>query len=156
MWELDHKEGWEPKYWCFWIVVLKMTLESGLGSKEIKPSNPKGNQRWIFIGMTDAEAEAPVLWLPDTKSRFIGKDPDAGKDWGQEEKGATENEVVEWCHQPNGHEFEQTPGDGKDRECWVLQSLELQRVWHNWVTNTFIFTYYIKHRDLCVSVIDPV
>ena len=89
MWELDHKGGWAPKNWWFWTVVLEKTLESALDSKEIKAVNPKGNQPWIFIGRTDAEAEAPILWPPDVKNWLIGKDPDAGKDWGQEEKGIT-------------------------------------------------------------------
>ena len=93
MWELDH-EGWVPKNWCFLIVVLNKTLQSPLNSKEIKPVNPKQNQPWIFIGRTDAEAEAPILWPPDAKSWLIGKDPDAGKDQGQEEKGAAENQMV--------------------------------------------------------------
>ena len=88
MWELDHKEGWAPKNWCFWTVVLEKTLESPLDSKEIRPVNPKGNQPWIFIGRTDAEAEAPILWPPDVKSRLTGKDSDAQKDWGQEKRGA--------------------------------------------------------------------
>ena len=95
---------------CFWTVCVK-TLESPLDSKEIKAVNPKGNQPWIFIGRTDAEAEAPILWPPDTKSQFTGKTPDAGKDWRQEEKGMTEDEMVEWHHWFNGHEFEQAPGD---------------------------------------------
>ena len=94
MWELDHKEGWEPKNWWFQIVVLEKTLESPLDSKEIKLVNPKGNQPWIPIGRTDAEAEAPVLWPRDVKSWLIWKDLDAGKDWGQEEKGATEDKMV--------------------------------------------------------------
>ena len=94
MWKLDHQEGWTPKNWCSWIVVLEKTLERSLDCKEIKPVNPKGKQSWIFIGSTDAEAEAPILWPPDTKSQLIGKDPDAGKDLGQEEKGATEDEIV--------------------------------------------------------------
>ena len=111
MWELDRKEGWEPKNWCFQIMVVQKTLESPLDSKEIKPVNPKGNQLWIFTGRTDAEAEVPILWPPDVKSQFIGKDPDAGKGWGQEEKGMTENEMVGWHHQFNGYEFEQTLGD---------------------------------------------
>ena len=93
MQKLDHKEGRVPENWCFQIVVLEKTLESPLNCKEIKPVNPKENQPWIFIGRTDAEAEAPILWLPDAKSRLNGKDPDAGKDWGQEEKGATEDEM---------------------------------------------------------------
>ena len=94
MWELDHKRSWEPKNWCFWTVVLEKIPESPLDSKEIKPVNPTGNQPWIFIGRTDVEAEALVLWPPDAKSQPTGKDPDAGKDWGQEEKGAAEGEMV--------------------------------------------------------------
>ena len=94
MWELDHKEGWALKNWCFWIVVLEKTLESPLDSKEIKPVDSKGNQPWIFIGKTDAVAEAPVLWPPDVKSGLIRKDPDAGKGWRQEEKGTTEDEMA--------------------------------------------------------------
>ena len=106
MWELDYKESW-AKNWCFWTVVLEKTLESPLDCREIKPVHPKGDQSWIFIGRTDANAETPVLWLPDVKSWLIRKDPDAGKDCGQEEKGMTEDEVVEWHHWLNGHEFEQ-------------------------------------------------
>ena len=113
MWELDHKEGWALKNWCFRTVVLKKTLESPLGCKEIKPVIPKGNQPWIFTGRTDAEPEAPVLWPPDAKSQLTGKDPDAGKDWRPMEKGTTEKEMVRWHHQLNGQEFEQTPGDGE-------------------------------------------
>ena len=90
----NHKEGWVLKNWCFQAVVLEKTLESPLDRKEIKQVNPKGNQPWIFIGRTDAEAEAPILWLPDAKSQFIGKDPDAGKDWRQEENEVTEDEMV--------------------------------------------------------------
>ena len=112
MWELDHQEGWAPKNWCFWTVVLEKTLESSLEWKEIKPVNPKGNLSWIFIGRTDAEAETPILWPPDAKNWLLGKDPDAGKDWRHEEKGLTEDEIVRWHHQPDGHEFEQTPGVG--------------------------------------------
>ena len=106
MWELGHKEGWAPKNWCFRIVVLENILESFLDLKQIKPVNPKGNQPWIFIGRTDAEAEAPILWPPDAKSWLIGKDPDVGKDWRQEEMGMTEDEMVEWHHQLKGQEFE--------------------------------------------------
>ena len=98
IWELDPKEGWELKNWCFWTAVLEKTLENPLDSKEIKPVSPKGNQSWILIERTDAEAEAPKLWPPDMKSQLIWKDPDAGKDWGQEEKGATEDKMVEWHH----------------------------------------------------------
>ena len=111
MWELDYKGGWVLKNWCFWTVVLEKILESPLDCREIKPVNPKGGQPWIFTGRTDSEAEAPVLWPLDAKSRLIGKDPDAGKDWGQEEKGTTENEMVGWHHWLNGHDFEQTPRD---------------------------------------------
>ena len=106
MWELDHKEGWVLKNRCFWIVVLEKTLESPLDHKEIRPVNPKGSQSWIFTGRTDAEAEAPILWSLDVKSRLTRKDPDAGKDWGQEEKGMTEDEMVGWHHWLNGDEFE--------------------------------------------------
>ena len=113
MWELDYKDSSAPKNWCFSTVVLEKTLESPLDSKEIKPVNPKGNQPWIFIGRTDAEAEAPILWPPDVKSRLIRKDPDAGKDRRQEEKGMTVDEMVGWHHWLNGHEFEQTPGNSE-------------------------------------------
>ena len=113
MWELDHNEGWAPKNWCFWTVVLENTLESPLDCKEVKPINPKGNKPWIFIGRTDAEAEAPILWPPDVKSRLIGKDPNAGKDWRQEEKGTAEDEMVGWHHRLNGHEFKQTLGNSE-------------------------------------------
>ena len=112
MWELNHKEGWVLKNWCFWIVVLEKALESPLDCKEIQPDNPKGNQHWIFIGRTDAEAEAPILWPPDGKNWLIGKDPDAGKDWRQEEKGMTEAKTVRWHHYFNGHEFEHATGVG--------------------------------------------
>ena len=113
MWELDCKESWVLKNWCFWTVVLEKTLESPLDCKEIQPVHPRGNQSWIFIGGTDAEAETPVLWPPDAKNWLIGKDPDAGKDWGQEEKGTTEDEIVGWHHRLNGDESASTPGDGE-------------------------------------------
>ena len=98
MWELDYKESWAPKNWCFWTVVLEKTLESPLDSKEVKPVNPKGNRSWIFIGRSDVETETPILWPPDVKNWLIGKDHDAGKDWRQEEKGMTEVEMVGWHH----------------------------------------------------------
>ena len=110
MWELDYKESWAPKNWCFWTVVLEKTLESPLDYKEIQPVYPKGDQSWVFIGRTDAEAETPVLCLPHAKSWLIGKDPDAGRDWGQEEKGTTEDKMAGWHHWLDGHEFGQTPG----------------------------------------------
>ena len=113
IWELDDKKGWGPKKWCFWTVVLEKTLETPLDSKEIKPVNCKGNQSWILIERTDAEAEAPILRRLDGNSRLIGKDHDAGKDRRQEEQGMTEDEMVGWHHWLNGHKFEQTPGDGE-------------------------------------------
>ena len=106
MWEFDYKEDWVQKNWCFWTVVLEKTLESPLDCKEIQSVHPKGNLSWIFIGRTDAEAETPILWPPDAKNWLIGKDPDAGKDWEWEEKEITEDEMVGWHHQLNGHEFE--------------------------------------------------
>ena len=113
MWELDYIEGWAPKNWCFQTVVLEETLESLLDCKEISPVNPKGNQPWIFIGRTDAEAETPLVWPPDVEKLPIGKDPDTRKDWKQEEKGTTDEEMVGCHHWLNGHEFEQTLGDGE-------------------------------------------
>ena len=114
MWESDHKESWAPKNWCFWTVVLERTLESPLNCKEIKLVSLKGNQSWIFFGRTDAEAETPILWPLDVKNWLIGKDPDAGQDWGQEEWSLTEDEMVGWHHQLNGREFEQALGvDGQ-------------------------------------------
>ena len=115
MWELDHKEGWTLKNWCFGNVVLGKTLESPLDSREFKLVNPKGNQPWIFIWRTDAETEAPILWPSDVKNQLIGKDFDAGKNWGQEEKGRTEDEMVGRHNWLNGHECEQTLGVG-DRQ----------------------------------------
>ena len=111
MWELDYKESWMPKNWCFELWCWRR-LESPLDCKEIQPVHPEGNQSWIFIGRTDAEAETPILWPPDAKNWLIGKDPDAGKDWRWEEKGMTEDEMVGWNHWLNGHEFEQAPGVG--------------------------------------------
>ena len=106
MWELNCEESWAPKNWCFWTVVLEKTPESPLDCKEIKPVHPEGDQSWVFIGRTDAKAETQILWLPHAKSWLTGKDPDAGRDWGQEEKGTTEDEMVGWHHRLDGHEFE--------------------------------------------------
>ena len=122
MWELDHKESWVPKNWCFRIVVLEKTLKSPLDSKEIKPVSPKGNQPWIFTGRTDAEAEVPVLWPTDAKTGLIGKDPAAGKNWRQKEKGTTEGEIVGWHHWLNGHEFKPTLGDNEGQGSWACCS----------------------------------
>ena len=135
MWTLNHKEDWTPKNWCFWNVVLDKTTERHLDCKKIKPVNPKGNQSWIFIRRTDAEAEASILWPPDAKNWLIRKDPDAKKDWSEEEKGTTEDEIVGWHHWLKGHECEQAPGDGEGQGslvCW--QSMVSQRVRHDWAT----------------------
>ena len=115
MWELDCEESWAPKNWCFWTLVLEKTLESPLDCKELQPVQSKGDQSWVFIGRTDVEAETPILWLPDAKNWLIWKDPDAGKDWGQEEKGMTEDGMVGWHHQLYGHGFGCTlrVGDGQ-------------------------------------------
>ena len=111
MWELDYEESWAPKNWCFWTVVLEKTLESPLDCKEIQPVHPKGDQSWVFIERTDAKAETLILWPPHAKSWLNAKDPDAGKDWGQE-KGTTEDEMVGWHHPLDGHKFEWTLGAG--------------------------------------------
>ena len=140
MWELDCKEGWVQKKWCFWTVVLEKTLESPLNSKEIKPINHKGNQCWIFIGRTDAETEAPILWPPDVKSQLIGKDPNGGKDWGQE-KRATENEMVgqiELNHLLNELRLNKLWEIVKDREAWCAAVHAIQKSWtqlSNWTMN---------------------
>ena len=137
MWELDHKESWALKNWCFWTVVLEKTLESPLDCKEMQPVHPKGNQSWIFIGRTDAETDTPILWPPYAKSQLIRKDHDAGKDWRQEENGMTRDEMVGWHHQLDGHESEQAPGvgDGQGRLacCSPWGQKELDTIeWLNW------------------------
>ena len=139
MWELDYKESWAQKNWCFWTVVLEKTLESPLDVKEIKLVNPKGNQPWIFIGRNDAEAEAPILWPPDAKKWLTGKDPDVWKHWRQKEKGATEDEMVGCHHQFNGHELGQTLGDTEGQGSlvwgspWGCKDLNTHS---DWVTTT--------------------
>ena len=130
MWELDYKDSWAPKSWCFGTVVLEKTLESPFGCKEIQPVHPKGYPFWMFIGRTDVEAETPIIWAPDVKSWLIGKDPDDGRDWGQEEKGTTEDEMVGWHHQLDGHGFWWTPGV-VDGQGGLACSLRLR---HDWVT----------------------
>ena len=135
--ELDYKESWVPKNRCFWIVVVEKTLESPLISREIQPVHPKGNQSWIFIGGTDAEAETPIPWPPDVKNWLVRKDPDAGKDWRQEEKAMTEDEMVGWYHRLNGHESEWTPGVGDGQgglACcspWGCKESDMT-MWLNW------------------------
>ena len=135
MWELDYKVSWALKNWCFWTVVLEKTLESPLDYKEVQRVHPKGDQSWVFIGRTDVEAETPTLWPPDAKSWLIWKDPDAGKDWGQEEKGTTEDEVVGWHHRLNGCGFGWTLGvdDGQGGlvccGSWLVKSWTLLSDW---------------------------
>ena len=147
MWELDYKESWALKNWCFWTVVLEKTLESPLDCKKIQPVNPKGNQSWIFTGGT--EAEAPILWLLDAKSWFLRKDSDAGKDWWQEEKGMTEDEMVEWHHQLNGHEFGKLRQLLIDREAWHaavhgVHWVAKSQTWlSNWTDLTQVSTWFV-------------
>ena len=118
MWELDCEESWAPKNWCFWTVVLEKTLESPLDCKEIQSVHSEGDQPWVFFGGNDAKAETPVFWPPHETSWLIGKDSDAGRDWGQEEKGTTEDEMAGWHHQLEGHELEWTWELVMDREAW--------------------------------------
>ena len=150
MWELDCEESWAPKNWCVWTVVLEKTLESPLDCREIQPVHPKGDQSWVFIGGTDVEAETPILWPPDAESWLIWKDPDAGKDWGQEEKRTTEDEVVEWHHQHNGHGFEWTPevGDGQQGlvccSSWCHKELDTTE-WLNWTEYVYFYTPHLLY-----------
>ena len=150
MLELDYKESWVLKSWCFWIVVLEKTLESPLDCK-IQPVHPKGNQSWIFIGKTDAEAEALILWPPDVKNWLIGKDSDVGKDWRLGEKGPTEDEIVGWHHQLDGHEFEWALGVG-DRQgglacCspWGCKELDTAE-WLNWTEREFYICKVLHYK----------
>ena len=141
MWELHYKESWALKNWCFWTVVLEKTLECPLDGKEIQPVHPKGDQSWVFIGRTDSEAETPILWPPDAKIWLIWKDPDAGNDWGQDEKGTIEYKMVGWYHRLNGHGFGWTPGVD-DRQgglaccsSWGYKELDMTE-WLNWTVLT--------------------
>ena len=137
MWELDYKESWVPKNWCFWTVVLEKTLESPLDCKEIQPVHSKGDQSWVFIAKTDAKAETPILWPPHVKSWLIGEDSDAGRDWGKEEKGMTEDEMARWHHWFDGHEFEWTLGVGDGQgglaccDSWGRKESDTTE-WLNW------------------------
>ena len=145
MWELDYKESWVPKNWCFWTVVLEKTLESPLDCKEIWPVNPKGDQSWVFVGRTDVEAATPILWPPDVKSWLIWKDPNAGRDWGQE-KGMTEDKMAGWHHRLNVCEFEWTlgVGDGQGSLVWCglwgLKELDTTE-WMNWTEHNWFFIF---------------
>ena len=146
MWELDHKESWVPKNWCFWMVVLEKTPESPLNCKEIQPVHPKVNQSWIFIGRIDVEAETPVLWPPHAKSWLIGKDSDAGRDWGQEEKGMTEDEMAGWHHWLNGRESEWTLGVGDGQgglvccDSWGPKESDTTE-WLNWTELNWTYLF---------------
>ena len=147
--QLDYKESWVLKNGCFYTVVLEKTLENPMDYKEIQPVHFKGNQSWIFIGRTNAEAEAPILWPSDDKSWLIRKDSDAGKDWRWEEKGTTEDEIVGWPHWLNGHEFEQAPGDGKGRGSLVCCSPWGRKEsdtteWLNWTDGPIKLTHKIN------------
>ena len=133
MWELDRKESWVLKNWCFWTVVLEKTLESHLDCKEIKPVHPKGNQSWIFTARTDAEAETPIIWLPDVKSQLTRKDPDAGKDWRQK-KGTTEDEMVGWDHYSVDMNLSKLWEIVKDREVWCAAVHRVAKSW-TWLSN---------------------
>ena len=145
MWNLEYKESWAPKNWCFWTVVLGKPLESRLDCKEIQPVHPKGDQSWVLIGRTDFEAETPILWPPAVESGLIWKDSGAGKDWGQEEKGTTEDEMVGWHHWLNGHRFRWTPGVGDGQgglaccDSWGHEELDTteQLNWLNWKEERF-------------------
>ena len=151
MWELDYKESWMLKNWCFWTVVLEKTLESPLDCNEIQPVHPKGNQSWIFIERTDAEA--PILWPPDRKNRLIGKDPDAGKDWRQEEKGRTEDEMVGWPSPTRWTWVSVNSGSwwwtGKPG---MLQSMGFQSVRHKWATQLTDLLFAVFYRVLVPSI----
>ena len=147
MWELDYKESWAPKNGWFWTVVLEKALESPLDCKEIQPVHPKGNQSWIFIGRTDAEVESPILWPLEVKSTLTGKDPKVGTDWGQEEKGTTDDETVGKHHRLNGNEFEQIPGNSGGQGSLAGHSpWGSQRVRHELATEQPQH-YFLKGKD---------
>ena len=143
--ELDYKESWVAKNWCFWIVVLEKTLKSPLDCKEIQPVHPKGNQSWIFNRRTDVAAETPILWPPAEKNWLIGKDPYPGKDWRQEEKGTTEDEMVGWYHHLNGHEWMSSGSWWWTVKPGVLQSMGLQKLviteWLNWISHLILLIF---------------
>ena len=141
MWELDCEESWAPKNWCFWTVVLEKTLENPLDCKVIQPVHHKRDQSWVFIGRTDAEAETPILWPPHVKSWLIGKDPDARRDWGQEEKGTTEDEMAGWHHRLDAHEFGWTLGVG-EAWCPVIHGVAKSRTWLSGWTELMVYLFF--------------
>ena len=154
MWELDYKESWAPKIWCFWTVVLEKTLESPLDCKEIQPVHSTGDESWVFIGRADGEAETPIIWPPDGKNWFIWKDPDAGKDWGLEEKGTTEDEMW-WHHQLNGHEFGYTLGAGDGQgglaccSSWGRKELDTTE-WLIWTESQNHISQLLQRNTSCI------
>ena len=156
MWELDYRESWVPKNWCFWTVVLEKTLESPLDCKEIQSVHPKGDQSWVFIGRTDVEAETLILWPPNVNNWLIWKDPDAGKDWRKEEKGTTEDETAGWHHRLNGREFEWTPGVGGGQgglaccDLWGHKESDMTE-WLNWTDAVSAQCYKGIKRKKCLD-----
>ena len=156
MWELDHKESWAPKNWCFWTVVLEKTPESPLYHREIQPVHSKGDQSWVFIGRTEAKAEIPIFWPVDAKNWLVGKDPNAEKDWRQEEKGTTENEIVGWHHWLDRHESEQALGVGDEQGglayciSWGHRELDMteQLNWTDTVLVFFFLAYFTLYNWL--------
>ena len=151
IWELDCEESWVLKNWCFWPVVLEKTLESPLDCKEIQPVPSKGDQSWVFFGRTDVEAETPILWPPHVKSWLIGKDSDAGRNWGQEKKGMTEDEMAGWHHRLNADESEWTLGVG-DGQAGLACCMGSQRVGHDWVTELNWLAKRSVDKAVCMSL----
>ena len=155
MWELGYKESWAPKNWCFWTVVLERTLESPLDCKEIQPVHPKGEQSWVFIERTDVEAETPILWPSVVKNWFIGKDPDAWKDWRLERKWSTEDEMVGWHHWLNGHGFGGLQELVMDREAWCAVVHGVAKTWtrlSDWTELNWLDGHLLAKLCLCFLI----